>query len=345
MKNNNFEIISGFKFAEIADVVFSGVFLKSQVSELNLKDNVDNQIGDLEYIFVRKKKFELKENQIIFCKTEYIKELFKILDKQCKFKNIKLITHQSDLKITKKIYLSKPNCISKWYSINVDYDAKDLIPIPIGIANFHSKNLNEKIFTNGNQKNNYYSEKNELLYVNFNPNTNFGHRKALYPYFHQMNWVNTDLASLKHEQYKSKMSNHSFTLAPWGNGIDTHRFWETLYSGSIPITKKHLIYTSFTTLPKILVEDYEVINHKFLIDKLQDLIKNKENYNLEELDFKYWKNIIQNKTSDLNEFNSQILINHHSRLYRNIADFKHVLKSKLKVFNRSRRLIYRVFKV
>ena len=57
------------------------------------------------------------------------------------------------------------------------------------------------------------------------------------------------------------------------------------------------------------------------------------------------KNIIQNKTSDLNEFNSQILINHHSRLYRNIADFKHVLKSKLKVFNRSRRLIYRVFKV
>ena len=56
MKNNNFEIISGFKFAEIADVVFSGVFLKSQVSELNLKDNVDNQIGDLEYIFVRKKK-------------------------------------------------------------------------------------------------------------------------------------------------------------------------------------------------------------------------------------------------------------------------------------------------
>ena len=87
MKNNNFEIISGFKFAEIADVVFSGVFLKSQVSELNLKDNVDNQIGDLEYIFVRKKKFELKENQIIFCKTEYIKELFKILDKQCKFRS------------------------------------------------------------------------------------------------------------------------------------------------------------------------------------------------------------------------------------------------------------------
>ena len=342
---NNVEIISGFKFAEIADVIFSGVFLKSQVNELNLKDNVDNQIGDTEYIFVRKKQFELTENQIIFCKTEYIKELFKVLDTQCKFKNIKLITHQSDLKNTKKIYLSKPNCISKWYSINVDYDAEGLIPIPIGIANFHSKNLNEKIFSNFVQKNNYFHEKNNLLYVNFNPNTNFEHRKSLYSYFNQLDWVNTDLASLKHEQYKSKISNHNFTLAPWGNGIDTHRFWESLYSGSIPITKQHLIYNSFPTLPKILVEDYEVIDYEFLIDKLQNLRNDKENYNFEELDFKYWKKRIQNDNSNLNENNSQILINHNYRLYRFIADFKHVIKSKLKVFNRLRRLIYRVFKV
>ena len=37
----------------------------------------------------------------------------------------------------------KPKCISKWYSINVDYSNPDLIPIPIGLANFHTKNLNE----------------------------------------------------------------------------------------------------------------------------------------------------------------------------------------------------------
>ena len=344
MRNNNFEIISGFKFAEIADVIFSGVFLKSQVKELNLDKNVDNQIGDSEYIFVRNKQFELKENQIIFCKTEYIKELFKILDTQCKFENIKLITHQSDLKITKKIYLTKPNCISNWYSINVDYYAKDLIPIPIGIANFHSKNLNETIFESGVQ-NSYFHKKNDLLYINFNPNTNFEHRKALYSHFNQMNWANTDHASLKHEQYKSKISNHTFTLAPWGNGIDTHRFWESLYSGSIPITKKHLIYNSFLTLPKILVEDYEVINYEFLIDKLEDLRKNKDNYNLKELDFNYWKKIIKDKNSDLNENKSQILVNHNYRLYRNIADFKHILKSKLKIFDRPRRLIYKVFKI
>ena len=73
MKNNNIELITGFKFAEIADVIFSGVFLKSQIEKLSLKENIENHIGDNEYIFVRKKRFVLKENQIIFCKTEYIK--------------------------------------------------------------------------------------------------------------------------------------------------------------------------------------------------------------------------------------------------------------------------------
>ena len=161
---NNIEIISGFKFASIADVIFSGVFLKSQIENLNLKENIEDHIGDNEYVFVRKKKFELKENQIVFCKTEYINELFYILNKQCKFKNIKLITHQSDLKITKKIFSSKPDCISKWYSINVYFNTKNLIPIPIGIANFHSKNLNEDEFTNFKEKDDYINIRKVFVY-------------------------------------------------------------------------------------------------------------------------------------------------------------------------------------
>ena len=83
-----------------------------------------------------------------------------------------MITHQSDLKVGKKFYNLKPNCISKWYSINVDYKAPDLIPIPLGVANFHSKNLNKDSFSNI-EKNNYFMKEKELMYINFNPNTNF----------------------------------------------------------------------------------------------------------------------------------------------------------------------------
>ena len=57
-------------------------------------------------------------------------------------KNIKLLTHQSDKAITKKLFLTKPDCISLWLGINVDYENKNLIPIPIGLSNEHPKNVN-----------------------------------------------------------------------------------------------------------------------------------------------------------------------------------------------------------
>ena len=122
MKNKNSNIVTGFKFAEIADVVFSGVFLKSQINSLKLHDNIQENINDGEYVIVKKSEFKLSENDTIFCKTEYLKELFFILNKKCNFENIKLISHQSDLTIDKKLYNLKPKCISKWYSINIDYE-------------------------------------------------------------------------------------------------------------------------------------------------------------------------------------------------------------------------------
>lgn len=342
MRNNNIELITGFKFAEIADVIFSGVFLKSQIETLSLKENIENHIGESEYVFVRKKKFLLKENQIIFCKTEYIKELFQILRTQCNFKNIKLITHQSDLRITKKVYTSKPDCISKWYSINVDYIHKDLIPIPIGVANFHSKNLSQTIFTNNVEINNFFANKDFLLYLNFNPNTNFEHRKGLYKFFSKMNWVNSDSATLQHIEYKKNLSSHSFSLAPWGNGIDTHRFWETLYSGTIPITRKHLMYEFFSSIPKVLVSDYKEISQEFLETELKKLQKKIHMFDLKECDFKYWKKLIYDDSTNLQNVKSEVYINHYDWFYRNIADFRHTIKSKLKHLNRVRRLIYKV---
>ena len=62
------------------------------------------------------------------------------------FKNIKLITHQSDASIEKSDFDKKPNCISKWYAINVNYNHHDLVPIPIGIGN----DSNQKTLTSIN---------------------------------------------------------------------------------------------------------------------------------------------------------------------------------------------------
>lgn len=337
-KTNNIEIITGFKFAEIADVVFSGVFIKSQIKDLDLSNNIDVHKGDDEYIFIRKKEFKLSENDIIFCKTEYVKELFYILKKQCNFKNIILITQQSDLPINKKLFRKKPSCISKWYSSNVDYLHPNLIPIPLGVANFHPKNLNIENFKKQIKFENYFDQNKKLLYLNFNPNTNFSHRKNLYQL---LNWSNSDETPINHNEYKENLKNHKFSLAPWGNGIDTHRFWEILYSGSIPITKNHNLYKSFNSFPKLLVKNYKILNKTFLDKEFDKAFFKKDSYNFEELSFNYWKSLILSNKKNGGDKKYIVINNNMYKFIGLLPDLKHDIKSKLKFFNRIRRYIYK----
>ena len=339
------EIISGFKFAEISDVIFSGMFLNSQIDSLDLKDdiqkNAEEHLITGEYIFIRKKSFELKENDVIFCKTEFINELFRILRKQCNFKNIKLITHQSDLRITSKMYRKKPKCISEWYSCNVDINKVDLIPIPLGLANFHSKNLSDNHFSNNLNLLNYFRNKDKLLYLNFNPNTNFSHRKNIYSIFESLGWADNEINPVSLSEYQNRMSKHNFVLAPWGNGIDTHRFWEILYSGSIPVTKKHIIYDSFQNIPRIQLSNYSQITKNFLDESMERFMQDKDKYSFEELDFKFWKNKITSNKIDVASNEPVLMRNYFYFYYGFIVDFTHRLKSKLKILNRFRRIVYK----
>jgi len=39
-------------------------------------------------------------------------------------------------------------------------------------------------------------------------------------------------------EYSRLSQQYAFIACPRGNGIDTHRLWETLYRGSIPVVKR-----------------------------------------------------------------------------------------------------------
>ena len=341
---NNNKIISSYSFASISDVIFTGFFMKSQVEDLKLRNNIQQYFGPSEYTFVRQKEFTLRENDVIFCKTEHIFELFYLLNKFCNFENIKLITHQSDMNIDNRIYRLKPKCISKWYSINVNTQKEDLIPIPIGIANFHSKNLSLDMFDKNNFSEEIFSNDKKLLYLNFNQNTNFNHRKGLFKLFNSTPNTTVRIENISNKNYFRELQDHSFTLAPWGNGIDTHRFWEALYSGSIPITKNHVNFKSFKSFPYILVDDYKMINHQFLNNELNKIKKNKKNFNFDELDIKYWENKIRG--SDNNKLNGSIYIFHDKfEYFKKKERLKYLIKIKFKKFNRYRRAFYKIFKI
>jgi hypothetical protein len=55
--------------------------------------------------------------------------------------------------------------------------------------------------------------------------------------FQQLDLFDIPIERLSPKKYAYISSNYKFVYCPRGNGIESHRFWETLYRGGIPIIK------------------------------------------------------------------------------------------------------------
>jgi hypothetical protein len=265
------DFLSGYNFARHSDVIFSET----------IPDNFTHKTYVTEY-------FELDDGDIIFCKTDNVLKLFKILENENDIKNIKLITHESDYEINERLFKLKPKCISKWYSINVNYRHKNLIPIPLGIANDYC-NITLKIDDILKER---QQTSQKLLYINHRIQTNFEKRVWIYEHFRDNVWCTIDEPNLSLLDYKDKLDKHKFILCPRGNGIDTHRLWESLYHGIIPIVENEIHYSCLDDLPVIIVNSFTEITEEFLIDKLNEF--SKKQFNFEKLKISSWINLIKN---------------------------------------------------
>ena len=267
MKNINLkyhDYISSYNFAMQSNFVYSEVLTWNQFNQLKLTNvNIINKNDNL--VFYKKNKLTIKENDIIFCHLGMVKNLLYQLAKFNNYRNLTLITSQTDNPVDSRIFSLKTNNISRWFSINIDYEHEILKPLPLGLSNEYSpKNPDANDFIKLNK--NPEIEKTQKMYINFRENTNVGERSNLLVQFQNEDWVTFDNPNLEIEAYLNNLKTNQFTLCPWGNGVDTHRLWETLYAGSVPITKYHHTYSTANRLPVLFVNHYEEINKMLLND-------------------------------------------------------------------------------
>ena len=261
--------ISNTSFHQFADIV------------ITKKDDVNNK-----NIFLK--------NQIIFCKADFLFELFNYI----RYSNKKyiLITQLSDYSVDSNIFLNKPPCIKKWFGRNSNFIHEDLIPIPIGIPAMFGPDAidNPQIhpthIINNSEIINNKLKINDVVYCNWMNHTN-NYRNNVINDIKKTNVKIQYEQNLDYETYCNNMSNYKFVISPPGNGIDCHRTWEALHMGCYPIVIKHFIYDTFKNLPIIQVNNYSEISNDFLKYHLE------KKYDLEKLNINYWKDLI------FNEFN------------------------------------------
>tara|TARA_Y100000816_G_scaffold258348_1_gene213124 strand:+ start:4393 stop:5427 length:1035 start_codon:yes stop_codon:yes gene_type:complete len=293
-------LITSYNFARGCNKVFVEAVTHDQYEMV--KTNSSKIVGqNKEMIIYKNTNIEIHENDSIFCHSSFIKELFFHLKKIKNLNNLKLITSQSDVQINKQLYRIKPDCISEWYSINVNYKAKNLIPIPLGLANNYSpKNIRFL-----DLRNNKSREKKKInrIYCNFNPNTNDKERQDIFHISKKDKIFSFDQPSLSISEYINRIDEHKYVLAPWGNGFDTHRVWEALYLGSIPIIKRHITYQYLDENSILFIDEYEDINKP----TIENFEKRYSELNKEILNIQFWimkihKNkVISNEKSTLIE--------------------------------------------
>jgi hypothetical protein len=100
----------------------------------------------------------------------------------------------------------------------------------------------------------------------------------------------------KVEEYLFKMRQYKFVLSPVGNGVDTHRTWEALLAGSIPIVESSVRDSMYDGLPVLVVRSWSHLNKQLLQSAYTNFTAPGSSYRWEKLFAPYY---LQELTADL----------------------------------------------
>lgn len=262
-----------------------------------------SRLCDLEYTPGYKISPHKDRNNIIYCKTDHVRSLFSECKKNKDYSFV-LVTGKSDIPIDKVLFNSRPKNIIYWFGENILYKDEKLSSVPIGstVATWIGKqsgacgsHLSSYVRIKESEKS---KKEANLAYLNFSISTNPRHRREVYNFFKQKEWVDFRKCSypagcphtcdhwLSIEQYLNEIYNHKIIICPLGNGVDTGRFWYSLYLGCIPLVPNHFNLTFYRDLPFIAYDNLQDVNEEF-IKKEIEAIENRD-FNLEKLKISFW---------------------------------------------------------
>lgn len=210
----------------------------------------------------------------IFVKTDYLIEFHNNVLNRIN-KKFYLYTHNSDLCIDNNyINILNNDYLIEWLGQNINIKHNKLKSIPIGLANKRWQHGNIEIFDKVVNLNNV---KDNLVYCNFDVNTNFNERSYCLQNIEPI--INSNKVDF--ETYLTNLSKSYFCISPNGNGIDCHKHWESLYLNTIPIVTNSINIENYKNLPFLTINDWQDFKNLNLSVDLYYNIWN--NYNKKEL--------------------------------------------------------------
>ena len=230
---------------------------------------------------------------ILFVKTDLCEQFFTVDYPKIRHKFI-LLTHNSDhpANVIHSKYLNDNKLIA-WFAQNPGFEHNKLIPIPIGFENPIWFPIKLKYIRNVKESNLIpWNKRKYLLYINFNSNTNPKAREYLLSLYSNIPNVFINKQRVDYSTYMSHIENSKYVLCPRGNGLDTHRYYETILMGSIPVVENSTLYPIFIQSTTLILSSFKDLTVDILSNP-KSFIKNME-FSKKILLMQTWINQIEN---------------------------------------------------
>lgn len=188
-----------------------------------------------------------------------------------------LLIHNGDVLPTELALKQLSNTSSAVFCVNLVREFARVHALPIGLENA-SRNYNGRLgfYLEGFDPNPRHRVKRVLS--SFHEETNEAVRKPVRMLMEESRF-GYDGFKWKLGEYRQALRKTKFVIAPPGNGNDTHRAWEAIYLGAVPVVLKGYLAASLVrALPLLEVESYEdfVTKGDDELDHLYKVIRQKD---------------------------------------------------------------------
>ena len=245
-------------------------------------DFVINKESDLD-AFVRHDR----SSGIVFCRSDLAHELSRL--SMTNSPRQTLIVGNSDYDFTALSQIPLDGFKSFYLQNSFISNYKNIFTLPIGIENL-------SIGINGLPNNlkvtkDWSSRSTKVMVGPFSP-THTERKELLLVAEQETKVFEVVQGPLSPKRFAHEMNGYKFVACPRGNGIDTHRFWEALYRGSVPIVIASKLSNSLKYLDLPLIEVSNWAEAGNAIKEFTDQSPPKPPSELKSLWLPYWKNLL-----------------------------------------------------
>lgn len=200
----------------------------------------------------------------VFCKIDEVMRFFERV--RLTRRKVVLVTGQGDFPCDAWHQGFLPANVTRWFATNVTQAHPRVTPLPLGLGSPSSPTTLTLDAISADRKE--ARPRDKWLYVNFRPDTNPVVRGPIFEFFRNQreDWITFDPPQDRgsNSHFLNQILRHRFVLCPPGNGVDTHRMWEALVAGAIPVVLPSQAMESFRDLPILFVHDYREVSRPLL---------------------------------------------------------------------------------